>query len=194
MSYSTSTYLIHFNKNHSSKDGKFTYGDGDGDGITDDHANQRKAKVNAWHERVNQGFENAKKHSWVTGGNAKKGDAPGYHRSKNIMDYPYYVDTKGRKHYYKSVWDLPYGDRGREYVHSIGKLLTLPVSGNIAALYVMGDIKSTMKSPEEEAKKFVETLITPQVLDETPKGGVNLDDYTTKRKPTPEVSEKWRKY
>lgn len=38
MSYPT--YLVHFNKNHSSKDGKFTYGDGDGDGIIDDHRNQ----------------------------------------------------------------------------------------------------------------------------------------------------------
>lgn len=44
MSYSTSTYLVHFNKNHSSKDGKFTYGDGDGDGIIDDHRNGRKGQ------------------------------------------------------------------------------------------------------------------------------------------------------
>lgn len=39
-----SSYLIHFNRNHSSKDGKFVSGDGDGDGITDDHHNYAKNK------------------------------------------------------------------------------------------------------------------------------------------------------
>lgn len=34
-------YLVHFNQNHDKK-GRFTYGDGDGDGITNDHANQRR--------------------------------------------------------------------------------------------------------------------------------------------------------
>ena len=35
-------YLVHFNRNHDKKTGKFTYGDGDGDGINNDHANQKK--------------------------------------------------------------------------------------------------------------------------------------------------------
>ena len=35
------SYLIHFNKNHDKRNGRFTYGDGDGDGITDDHANRK---------------------------------------------------------------------------------------------------------------------------------------------------------
>lgn len=38
-------YLVHFNKNHSSKNGQFTFGDGDGDGISDDHHNYKK---NGW--------------------------------------------------------------------------------------------------------------------------------------------------
>lgn len=38
------TYLIHFNKNHSSKTGQFTFGDGDGDNIRDDHHNYAKNK------------------------------------------------------------------------------------------------------------------------------------------------------
>ena len=33
-------YLIHYNKNHSSKNGQFTSGDGDGDGIANDHAHR----------------------------------------------------------------------------------------------------------------------------------------------------------
>lgn len=37
-----SEYLMHFNKNHDKKSGKFSFGDGDGDGIRDDHSNQSK--------------------------------------------------------------------------------------------------------------------------------------------------------
>lgn len=38
-------YLIHFNKNHSSSSGQFISGDGDGDGVVDDHHNYKKNKV-----------------------------------------------------------------------------------------------------------------------------------------------------
>lgn len=34
-------YLVHYNRNHDKKSGRFTYGDGDGDGIRDDHSNQK---------------------------------------------------------------------------------------------------------------------------------------------------------
>lgn len=37
------TYLVHYNKNHD-KLGRFGSGDGDGDGIVDDHHNQKEAK------------------------------------------------------------------------------------------------------------------------------------------------------
>ena len=39
------TYLIHYNKNHSKANGQFTSGDGDGDGVVDDHHNYKKNKV-----------------------------------------------------------------------------------------------------------------------------------------------------
>lgn len=53
------SYLIHYNKNHSKTNGQFVSGDGDGDGVVNDHANQKKqltpeelkkkrAKRNAW--------------------------------------------------------------------------------------------------------------------------------------------------
>lgn len=35
------SYLIHFNRQHDPKTGKFTYGDGDGDGVSNDHKNQK---------------------------------------------------------------------------------------------------------------------------------------------------------
>lgn len=40
MSYPT--YLVHYNKNHSKANGQFVSGDGDGDGISNDHKNQVK--------------------------------------------------------------------------------------------------------------------------------------------------------
>ena len=39
-----SSYLIHYNKNHSKANGQFVSGDGDGDGVANDHANQKKNK------------------------------------------------------------------------------------------------------------------------------------------------------
>lgn len=38
------SYLIHFNGNHSSKNGQFVSGDGDKDGVIDDHHNYAKNK------------------------------------------------------------------------------------------------------------------------------------------------------
>ena len=35
-------YLIHYNKNHSKANGQFVSGDGDGDGVVNDHANRSK--------------------------------------------------------------------------------------------------------------------------------------------------------
>lgn len=35
-----SNYLIHYNKNHSKANGQFVSGDGDGDGISNDHAHR----------------------------------------------------------------------------------------------------------------------------------------------------------
>lgn len=49
-------YLIHFNKNHSKANGQFTSGDGDGDGISNDHANQKKYVKNPW--GVRKKFQN----------------------------------------------------------------------------------------------------------------------------------------
>ena len=45
MEYEYPTYLVHFNKNHSPKNGQFISGDGDGDGVTDDHHNYKTNKL-----------------------------------------------------------------------------------------------------------------------------------------------------
>lgn len=41
------TYIAHFNKNHSPKDGKFTSGDGDGDGIINERKQYKRNKNKA---------------------------------------------------------------------------------------------------------------------------------------------------
>ena len=47
-------YIIHYNKNHSKSNGQFVSGDGDGDGIANDHANQKKREHrNAANMRTN---------------------------------------------------------------------------------------------------------------------------------------------
>lgn len=48
-------YLCHYNKNHSKANGQFVSGDGDGDGIANDHANQNKKRSG-----VISGFEKDK--------------------------------------------------------------------------------------------------------------------------------------
>lgn len=53
------TYLIHYNKNHSKANGQFVSGDGDGDGIVNDHANQRKSTSSTSRsKRQNGGYSN----------------------------------------------------------------------------------------------------------------------------------------
>ena len=44
-------YLIHFNKNHSKANGQFISGDGDSDGIVDDHAHRSKShRTDGWYD------------------------------------------------------------------------------------------------------------------------------------------------
>lgn len=56
MSTQYPNYLIHFNKNHSKANGQFVSGDGDGDGIVNDHANDRKKKTaSTYNEKIAKG-------------------------------------------------------------------------------------------------------------------------------------------
>ena len=61
-----SNYLMHFNKNHSKANGQFTSGDGDGDGIANDHANQRKPQSSG--DRLRSATAQAKKEKKVATG------------------------------------------------------------------------------------------------------------------------------
>jgi len=46
-----SDYLIHFNKNHSKANGQFISGDGDSDGIVNDHAHRsKKGRTDGWYD------------------------------------------------------------------------------------------------------------------------------------------------
>ena len=50
------SYLIHFNKNHSKKNGQFISGDGDGDGIPNDHAARKKEDITTV-KKVGNGYK-----------------------------------------------------------------------------------------------------------------------------------------
>lgn len=93
------TYLIHYNKNHSKANGQFVSGDGDGDGIANDHANQRKSTSSTPRSKhQNGGYSNtqaykAGKQQLVRGfRTAAGGDlitAAGLLAADSISDYSY---------------------------------------------------------------------------------------------------------
>ena len=62
-------YLVHYNKNHSKSNGQFVSGDGDGDGVTNDHANQKKQLTPEEKKR------RAKRNAWIAVGAAAAGTA-----------------------------------------------------------------------------------------------------------------------
>lgn len=52
-------YLVHYNKNHSKVNGQFVSGDGDGDGVVNDHAQRSEGKQKKKH---------AKRNAWIAVG------------------------------------------------------------------------------------------------------------------------------
>lgn len=64
------SYLIHFNRNHSSKNGQFTSGDGDGDGTRNDHGHRDSRKSDAKYKSTSN---NKQFMSRINAGQAKKG-------------------------------------------------------------------------------------------------------------------------
>lgn len=97
-------YLIHFNKNHSSKNGQFISGDGDGDGVVNDNKNQKKGQYSAKIE------------------NYKKGNA--FHDA-------YYIDKRGNKRSYQSYKEMPVDVQNAERARAKGKQIAKKV-GTIA--------------------------------------------------------------
>lgn len=63
-------YLVHYNKNHSKKNGQFVSGDGDGDGVVNDHANQKKQLT-----PEEQKKKHAKRNAWIAVGAGVAGTA-----------------------------------------------------------------------------------------------------------------------
>jgi hypothetical protein len=74
-------YLIHYNKNHSSKNGQFTRGDGDGDGIANDHTHQSKIGSN---QRILKRIGNASKPNYSK--TSKNPTSTTTHKSKLTTD------------------------------------------------------------------------------------------------------------
>jgi hypothetical protein len=96
-------YLVHYNKNHSSKTGQFAPGDGDGDGVSNDHANQRK-----------KGQYSAK--------------IENYHKG-NAFHEAYYIDKNGNKRSYMSYKEMPVDAQNAERARNKGKQVAKKVAG-----------------------------------------------------------------
>lgn len=70
------SYLIHFNRQHDPKTGKFTYGDGDGDGVHNDHKNQNKSSLDTSARRADRyTVRNNRNRTMMTASSEKYRDA-----------------------------------------------------------------------------------------------------------------------
>ena len=95
-------YLVHFNKNHSKTNGQFVSGDGDGDGVVNDHANQKKGP---WSAKIDN-----------------------YHKGTIFKD-PYYIDKQGKKRSYMSYKEMPVEAQEAERARAKGKQVVKKVAG-----------------------------------------------------------------
>jgi len=104
----TTNYLCHYNKNHDPKNGRFTYGDGNGDGIsgTKTPKNQNDKKVEYNKDGHKKGVYSAK--------------IENYHPGTAFSD-PYYIDKNGRKRSYTSYKDMPVEAQAAEKARAEGK-------------------------------------------------------------------------
>lgn len=102
MSYPS--YLIHFNKNHSSKNGQFISGDGDGDGEIND--GKKKGQYSAKIENFHKG---------------------------NMFKDPYYVDKRGNKRSYQSYKEMPVEVQAAERARAKGKQTAKKVAGIVVS-------------------------------------------------------------
>lgn len=121
-------YLMHFNGNHSSKNGQFVSGDGDKDGVVDDHHNYARNK--------NKGMKGDRSYKEGTAlkGNThykgfttskvyktKKGKDVVYVSPNNLMRNGYWADAKtGKKSISRTLFrSAPLESRGKEYGKSM---------------------------------------------------------------------------
>lgn len=167
------TYLVHFNGNHD-KLGRFDRGDGDHDGIADDHKNQKKPKI----QRINTKEYNSKyetRSAKYAMGRAKPGEKQGYHEAENLLKYPYYIDSRGYKHYYDTAFELPKGEYSKNLLGNVVKMLALPVEMVVATKTLIEDDKALrdywggwMMTPADKLKdeKHIEDVIKKLTISE----------------------------
>lgn len=149
-------YLAHFNKNHSSKNGQFTSGDGDGDGIVNDHNYRvsQKSRKDAISNTTNYmiSSNNTKRNKildkYYDPKNKKAQDfkkniddafnkaAKEYKKSKDINKVAKIIDNALKDSPYDfSITDTKYTDNGEKYIHFLfetySKKNTYSISGTI---------------------------------------------------------------
>ena len=134
-------YLIHFNKNHSSKNGQFTSGDGDGDGVVNDHKNRIKLQ-----KKLNK----ALKKSELADYEYQKSKR--YQRVKNPYKESGYSDFM--------IYDSGKKAKFEKYRQETNKI----IQKIIDAGYTVDGYDSFLEYSETKGKKFVETSINGEKM------------------------------
>ena len=159
MDYSSidySEYLMHFNKNHDKKSGKFTYGDGDGDGIRDDHSNQSKKQSTS---------DGSKKTLVVSSPKNPRNPFSGHKKTKiEVSDEAYKEVMKAdTKHAIK---------RGTGYLLSGGALIAAgvltenPVALGVGAVYLVSSAAHYVDSGTHFVNKMIDSAYKNKPVEE----------------------------
>ena len=107
-------YLIHYNKNHSAKNGQFISGDGDGDGIVNDHAHKNRESIKPVGEKDGKYTMTSYTVKNKAGINLR------YVSPNNLMRSGYWIDADtGKKASFGNQWKVPHEfvskERGKSY-------------------------------------------------------------------------------
>ena len=145
-------YLVHYNKNHSPKNGQFTSGDGDGDGIANDHAARKKESKRLYKQMKRAGLKNGRiewekwekdpaiqklandkriKEAYIAFKKGKeafyRGDTKTFNKAYDKFNTTFYTIAKDftGKYAYEKLSDLQEGDLGfaDSYVNRVSGLV-----------------------------------------------------------------------
>ena len=152
------SYLIHFNRQHDPKTGMFTFGDGDGDGVRNDHANQDKKAYGPKTERKegragNNSNRTSKIGNSVSNGSAKKGTPTGsgkYTKEKSAASRDDHINAKTGEY-----------NRNRTYVDD-AKLSNKQYSNETKTFNMKRSINSGNVFNVSKGSSFVDNLETQE--------------------------------
>lgn len=151
-----SEYLMHFNKNHDKKSGRFSFGDGDGDGVRDDHSNQSKKQSTS---------DGSKKTIMISSPKNPHNPFSGREKTKIEVSDDIYkefmkADTK---------WDIIQGSSnlvsGGLFIAS-GVLTENPIALGIGVAYLVGSAANYVDAGTHFVNKAIDTIYKNKPVEE----------------------------